>query len=111
MWVIFDHLRPSGHIMPDHAGDRGTELLVLVPRDHLHIKQNRTFVGFGTTASASRMSGRGLGESWGGWLWGRGAPSTRSSWILAFAGLVGCLAEEESAAVDFQEVFAGRVPV
>jgi len=22
MWVIFDHLRPSGHIMPDHAGDR-----------------------------------------------------------------------------------------
>jgi hypothetical protein len=23
MWVIFDHLRPSGHIMPDHAGDRG----------------------------------------------------------------------------------------
>jgi hypothetical protein len=23
MWVIFDHLRPSGHIMPDHVGDRG----------------------------------------------------------------------------------------
>ena len=23
VWVIFDHLRPSGHIMPDHAGDRG----------------------------------------------------------------------------------------
>src|SRR6266516_1877626 len=24
MWVIFDHLRPSGHIMPDMQGDRGT---------------------------------------------------------------------------------------
>src|SRR5690348_491794 len=23
MWVIFDHLRPSGHIMPDHGRDRG----------------------------------------------------------------------------------------
>jgi hypothetical protein len=23
MWVIFDHLRPSGHIMPDPVGDRG----------------------------------------------------------------------------------------
>jgi hypothetical protein len=23
MWVIFDHLRPSGHIMADHVGDRG----------------------------------------------------------------------------------------
>jgi Phosphoesterase family len=23
MWVAFGHLRPSGHIMPDHAGDRG----------------------------------------------------------------------------------------
>src|SRR5215469_3367347 len=23
MWVIFDHLRPPGHIMPDHGGDRG----------------------------------------------------------------------------------------
>jgi hypothetical protein len=41
MWVIFDHLRPSGHIMPDHAGDRGTALLVLAPHDHLHIKQSR----------------------------------------------------------------------
>jgi hypothetical protein len=37
MWVIEDHLRPSGHIMPDHAGDRGAELLVLAPHDHLHI--------------------------------------------------------------------------
>jgi hypothetical protein len=26
MWVIFDHLRPPGHIMPDHAGDRGAVL-------------------------------------------------------------------------------------
>src|SRR4029077_3688917 len=23
MWVAFDHLYPSGRIMPDHAGDRG----------------------------------------------------------------------------------------
>jgi hypothetical protein len=37
MWVIEDHLRPSGHIMPDHAGDRGAEHLVLAPHDHLHI--------------------------------------------------------------------------
>jgi len=42
MWVIFDHLRPSGHIMPDHAGDRGAVLLILAPHDHLHIKQIRT---------------------------------------------------------------------
>jgi hypothetical protein len=41
MWVIEDHLRPSGHIMPDHAGDRGAEARVLEPRDHLHIKQIR----------------------------------------------------------------------
>jgi hypothetical protein len=39
MWVIEDHLRPSGHIMPDHAGDRGAEHLVLAPHDHLHINQ------------------------------------------------------------------------
>jgi hypothetical protein len=38
MWVTFGHLRPSGHIMPDHAGDRGAVLLVLAPHDHLHIK-------------------------------------------------------------------------
>jgi hypothetical protein len=25
MRVIFDHLRPSGRIMPDHVGDRGAE--------------------------------------------------------------------------------------
>ena len=43
MWVIFDHLRPSGHIMPDHAGDRGAALMVFVPHDHLHIKQIRMF--------------------------------------------------------------------
>jgi hypothetical protein len=42
MWVIFDHHRPPGHIMPDHAGDRGAALLVLAPHDHLHIKQIRT---------------------------------------------------------------------
>ena len=41
MWVTFGHLRPSGHIMPDHVGDRGTALLVLAPHDHLHIKQKR----------------------------------------------------------------------
>ena len=29
MWVIFDHLRPSGHIMPDHVGDRGAARLDL----------------------------------------------------------------------------------
>jgi hypothetical protein len=28
MWVTFGHLRPSVHIMPDHAGDRGTVFLV-----------------------------------------------------------------------------------
>lgn len=35
MWVTFGHLRPSGHIMPDHAGDRGAVFLVLAPHDHL----------------------------------------------------------------------------
>src|ERR1700735_4547307 len=34
MWVTFGHLRPSGHIMPDHGGDRGAVLLVLAPHDH-----------------------------------------------------------------------------
>jgi hypothetical protein len=42
MWVIFDHLRPSGHIMPDHAGDRGAACMVLAPHDHLYIMQSRT---------------------------------------------------------------------
>src|SRR6266487_2512596 len=50
MWVIEDHLRPSGHIMPDHAGDRGAELLFMEPHDHLHVNQSRT--------SATGMSGR-----------------------------------------------------
>jgi hypothetical protein len=45
MWVIEDHLRPSGHIMPDHAGDRGAELLVLAPHDLLHINQIRSTSG------------------------------------------------------------------
>ena len=40
-WVIEDHLRPSGHIIPDHAGDRGAVFLVLAPHDHLHISQSR----------------------------------------------------------------------
>jgi hypothetical protein len=43
MWVIEDHLRPSGHIMPDHADDRGTVLLILAPHGHLHINQIRAF--------------------------------------------------------------------
>ncbi len=43
MWVIEDHLRPSGHIMPDHAGDRGAEFWVLEPHDHLHINHERAF--------------------------------------------------------------------
>jgi hypothetical protein len=43
MWVIFDHLRPSGHIMPDHAGDRGTVPLVLAPTITLHINHDREF--------------------------------------------------------------------
>jgi hypothetical protein len=38
MWVIFGHLRPSGHIVPDHGGDGGAALLVLAPHDHLYIK-------------------------------------------------------------------------
>jgi hypothetical protein len=38
MWVTFGHLRPPGHIMPDHAGDRGAVHSVLAPHDHLHIK-------------------------------------------------------------------------
>jgi hypothetical protein len=29
MWVIFDHLRPSGHMTPDHVGDRGAVRLDL----------------------------------------------------------------------------------
>src|SRR5205823_11849257 len=31
------HLRPSGRVMLDHAGDRGAVLLALEPYDHLHI--------------------------------------------------------------------------
>jgi hypothetical protein len=34
MWVTFGHLRSSGHIMPDHAGNRGAVFLVLAPHDH-----------------------------------------------------------------------------
>jgi hypothetical protein len=34
MWVTFGHLRPSGHIVPDHAGDRGAVFLLLAPHDH-----------------------------------------------------------------------------
>src|SRR5215471_18366940 len=41
MWLTYGHLRPSGHIMPDHAGDRGAVFLVLAPHDHLHINQMR----------------------------------------------------------------------
>jgi hypothetical protein len=43
MWVIEDHLRPSGHIMPDHAGDQGAAHLVLAPHDHLHINHVRAW--------------------------------------------------------------------
>jgi hypothetical protein len=35
MWMTFGHLRPSGHIIPDHAGARSAVLLVLAPHDHL----------------------------------------------------------------------------
>jgi hypothetical protein len=45
MWVSFAHLRSPGHIMPDHAGDRGAVFLVLAPHDHLHIKQIRSMSG------------------------------------------------------------------
>jgi catechol 2,3-dioxygenase-like lactoylglutathione lyase family enzyme len=47
MWVTFGHLRPLGHIMPNHAGDRGAVFLVLVPHDHLHIKHEREPDRFG----------------------------------------------------------------
>ena len=42
MWVIFDHLRPSGHIMPDHVGDRGAVRRILKPYDHLRINHVRS---------------------------------------------------------------------
>jgi hypothetical protein len=42
MWVTFGHLRPSGHIMPDHAGDRGAVFLVLAPHDHPAIQHERS---------------------------------------------------------------------
>lgn len=45
MCVIEDHLRPSGHMMPDHAGDRGAELLVLAPHVHVHVNQHRMTAG------------------------------------------------------------------
>src|ERR1039458_5884698 len=45
MWVTFGHLRPSGHIMPDHEGDRGAVLLVSAPHDRLHIKHDRWLAG------------------------------------------------------------------
>jgi len=42
--VIFGRLRPSSHIMPDHAGDRGNSVTwSWAPRDHFHIKQVRAF--------------------------------------------------------------------
>jgi hypothetical protein len=45
MWVIEDHRALRAHIMPDHAGDRGTVSSVLAPHDHLHISQIRTLRG------------------------------------------------------------------
>jgi len=42
MWVIFDHLRPSGHKMPvimQVIERRSAQ--VLVPHDHLHINHVR----------------------------------------------------------------------
>src|SRR5712691_11194453 len=65
MWVTFGHLRPSGHIMPDHAGDRGAVLLVLAPHDHLHIKQSRTFRTCASVARVGRMAGWRTGSSLG----------------------------------------------
>jgi hypothetical protein len=38
MWMTFGHLRPSGHIMPDHARDRGAVPVVLAPHGHRRIK-------------------------------------------------------------------------
>jgi hypothetical protein len=42
MWVTFGHLRPAGHIMPDHAGDRGAVFMVLAPSITLLINHDRT---------------------------------------------------------------------
>jgi hypothetical protein len=59
MWVIFDHLRPSGHVMPDHAGDRGVAWMVLAPHDHLHINQL-------SEPTATGRAGRGRTDRAGG---------------------------------------------
>src|SRR5258705_10317831 len=45
--------------MPDHAGDRGVELLVLEPHDHLHINQIRA------SGSARLLGAWGLGTDSG----------------------------------------------
>ncbi len=47
MWVTFGHLRPSGHIMPDHASDRGAVFLVLAPHDHLAYQADARVIGAG----------------------------------------------------------------
>jgi hypothetical protein len=78
MWVTFGHLRPSGHIMPDHAGDRGAAWMVLAPHDHLHIKQIRAF-SRGLQDSGDRGARRWLVVRISGWrLWGRGSGRGRS---------------------------------
>lgn len=43
--------------MPDHVGDRGAELLVLAPHDHLHINQNRAFATPRRGAKQFRLAG------------------------------------------------------
>src|SRR5690349_17608954 len=62
MWVIFDHLRPPGHIRPDHAGDRGAVFLVLALHDHLHIKHESASRHGGSLCPRQRISLR-----WEGW--------------------------------------------
>ena len=98
MWVTFGHLRPSGHIMPDHAGDRGAVFLVFAPHDHPAYQADPVEVGAGrpilrapiddrrgaASNAAGRMSlrlsltrGDGLGRNA---VLGQGAGGQGESW-------------------------------
>ena len=71
MWVTFGHLRPSGHIMPDHAGDRGAVFLVLAPHDHLAYQAESDAPAWSLGLACTRWR-RGLREVDGRYL--RGTP-------------------------------------
>jgi hypothetical protein len=74
MWVIFDHLRPPGHIMPDHAGDRGA-----------------VFPGSGASRSPPYQPNEDVFAHGGGWMdmrIGRFHRQTPAGWETPFPARV-----------------------